>query len=325
MPYPTLTSVFDQARVILADQDVIGGDLYTDAKLLGSAQQATRDVWRALQNIQAPSIVRIRYLILRANTVSLDIASAVSAIATTLVDLKEPLAIYERRDLTEYTIASVAANTSVGLDITTTAAHGRATGDRVTINGLATAGAVQLGGDGLYGITLIDTDSFTANGLYMRISGTYGANTGKAVYSANAFQPMRKLGRLDRQLNSSSLEFWAWTEDRLMFRGADHDRQLCIVYESTASVPSSGSDIIPINDSVDVVATLAAAYSTSVRMPSVSQMLMNRALGPTLQRDGSAGMLRDLILPINNAAQLDRDKQRPSIEFVQESLGSSLG
>lgn len=323
MSYPTAGEVCEQARGVLADQDVVGGDIYTDEKLLPHVKNALRDVWRSLQNIQAPLIVRVRYAILRANTVSLDIKGAVALMSTVFADMKEPIAIYERSGLTEHTITATSVVTN-GVQLTTSAAHGRATGDRVTVQGLINSGSAQMGGEGMYGITVVDTTNFTANGMYMRTGGTYSSG-GVAVYSANRFLPMRKVGRIeDQTANRSDLNRWAWGEDRLLFAGVDTDRQLAIVYESGATVPDDTSDVIAVKDSIDVLAVLTAAYATRIRMPTVHDLLMNDALGRARERDGSGGMLRDLVLPILKASQLDRDKQRPPIEFVNEYLSYAL-
>ena len=317
MPYPTASEICDQVRAILADQDVAGGNIYTNAKLLPNVQRASRDVWRALVNIQAPLIVRMRYAIVRANTVSLDISGAVGSMATLLPGLREPLEIRDRASLTEYTITA-ATQSATGVLLTTSAAHARATGDRVTVGGLLNSTGDAMGGDGMYGIAVVNTTQFTALGMHMRTGGTF-ATTGQVVYSANGFAQMDKVRRLDSDVASkSSFGKWAWTEDRLLFNGNDEDRQIRVIYAANAVAPEEEADIVAINDSLDCIAVLAAAYATSTRMPSISQRLMVDALGPSLQRNGSAGMLRDLILPINNASQVDMDQQRQPIEFNAE-------
>jgi len=324
MPYPTAEECCDRARAILGDHDVAGGDIYTNDKLLPHIQQAAEDLWLSLTNIQAPAILRIRYFILRANTVSLDIAGAVSSMATLMPDLAEPVALYDRAELTEYTITAAAA-VATGVQVTTSAAHGRATGDRLTLGGMVNSDGKAMGGDGYYGITVVDSTQFVALGAYMRIAGTYSSG-GVALYSANRFRPMKKVGRLDPgRIGAAALETWAWNEDRLTFPGSDVARQIRCVYRAGVTAPAEMTDIIAVNNSKGFIGTLAAAYATRVRMPGISSALRQEALGRTLQRDGSGGMLRDLILPVNNSSQLDSDKQRQPIEFIESQyIGLSL-
>lgn len=318
MSYPTVEQVYDAARAALGgDNEVAGGDMFKNSKLLPHVQRAVRDVWRCVYRFYGPIVLKTRFLILRANTTVLDPRGTVSNASVLLSDMVEPLTVLERGTLTEMTITATTLVTN-GVRLTATG-HGRATGQRVTVGGCINTDGNAMGGDGHYGITVVDSDNFTANGMVMRTGGTY-ASGGVAVYSPHRFQPMRKLGNLTAMRATTALQEWSWQEGRFLFIGSDQDRQLAIGYQSAAETPEADDDVIAIPGSVDCLGVMTACYATQTMAPTISAALRLDAFGPSGMRDGTGGMLRDLILPINNAAQVNHDKQRPPIEFLENRI-----
>lgn len=281
MPYPTLTECYTRCREILGDTEG-GGQIYTNAILLGHVQSAVREMFRTMRNLATTRVIREIYYILPANT------TVLLPVTMGINDFAEPISIAERGGLSSVAITG-AVNVAAGLQVTT-ATNTFNTGDIVTLNALGGLRDV----DGAYGVTVLSPTQFIANGLYT--VGTYTSG-GTAAHSSNNFAIL-DFGTtvVVSQSNTSRITNVAWRENRLWFPLCDEERQLQVIYYSSGSVPVSANDQVTVDDSLDFLATFAAALaSKSLGADVISADLRQQAVGDDWKRGIPGGLLRGLM------------------------------
>lgn len=257
MAFPTVAQCNTAAQSRAADVD---GDILTAAVLLPGIQGAVRDLFRAFSIFDNPRIIKSVYYPLPANTTVLHPATA------GISDMGEPIALYERGNITTVNVDSATANAS-SLSVSTATAHGRTTGDMVTLNQL---GGIT-GADGMFAATVVDADDLTINGLVC--GGTYTSG-GTVTYSAERFSPVASLAS-SRQLpndTDSRVRASAWEGDRWLLGQANAAVEIAIDYYSSATVPTGDTDVIAVDDCVDYIAYRALAIVNMVRAPQIAQV-----------------------------------------------------
>lgn len=282
MAQPTLTNVFDECRSRLGDDEISGGQIYTDTVLLYPAQAAVRELFKNMRNFGVGKVVREAYYVLPADT------SVLQPVTAGITDLSAPIGMGERGGLTSVTITG-AVQSGSGLNIT--AVNSFADGDYITLNGM---GGIK-NASGIFGISNTTGSGFTAGGVIS--TGTYTSG-GVAVKSTDEFRPMtftdvpfRVSSAHDAQLNSVQ-----WREERFYFPVCNEDRQLRIIYYSSADVPTTGADIITIDDSLDFLALWASSVASLGRgAESLSAMLRKQAVGSAYDEGRTAGALKQLL------------------------------
>lgn len=298
MPFCTLQEVYDSARANLSDTGVTGGDFATNAVLLPWAQTAVRDLFRVMKNVSHPKIMSERYYVLPANT------SVLVPSTASITDMQEPETLDERGSLTSVNVTA-ASNVATGLSVTATA-HGFATGDLITLNAIGG----MTGTAGLFGITVTNANTFVANGAVA--VGTY-VSGGVAVKSTAEFIEMANVNRLMASTrNNALLGIWEWRDSKFWFNPVPTDRQLRIRYSSSATAPTSVSDVIYCDDALDFLGVWSAAlYAQSQRAKNIYADLAYRACGETRlpEMAMAGGIIRDLM-----AAAVRRQQTKPTEE-----------
>ena len=283
MSFPTVTEIYGQARASLADVEVSGGQIYTDAVLLPFVQEAVRRLKSVMKNVSDAMVIKTFYYVLPANT------SVLAPSTAGITDLTQPIYVEERGDLSTASVSAATQGTGV-LNVTTSAAHGFSTGNIVTLNAL---GGLK-NANGLFAITVTGATTFTANGVVT--VGTYTSG-GVACYSTDHFSEMSARDQIkDVNEPTNTLNAYAWSDGQFFFHAANEQRQLRVAYYSSATTPTSGSDIITIDDSLDFLATYAAAKAArSRRATSIAGDLIQDAVGG-YEGDGMiGGKLRELV------------------------------
>ncbi len=295
MAFPTVANCNTAAQSRVAD---ISGDTHTAAYLLPGIQGAVRDLFREMIVYGNPRVIKSVYYPVPANTSVLHPATA------GISDMGEPIALYERGNLTTVAVDGATPGAS-SLAVSTNGAHGRTTGDMVTLNQLA--GIV--GAEGMFSVTVVDTDDLTINGLIA--TGTYSAG-GTVTYSPDKFIGIRDITS-SRDLPSgvgSRIESAVWQGDRWLLGQADSAVEIGIDYYSSATVPTGDTDVIGVDDCVDFIACRALAIVDMVRAPQVAAWAQAEA-DRVLDRLLRGAVLKQQVVDQN-------DRQRPPFRCRNE-------
>lgn len=295
MAFPTVAQCNTAAQARAADIDI---DLHTAAMLLPGIQAAVRELFRKMQAFGNPRIIRSVYYPLPANTTVLHPATA------GINDMGDPIALFERGNLTTLAVDSATPQTS-SLAVATTTPHGRETGDMVTLNKL---GGIT-GADGMYAITNTSSLVMTINGLV--VTGTHSGG-GTVTYSTEKFTPVRNLAsskRLPLDIDSR-IRAAAWEGDRWLVGQANAVVEVAIDYYSSATAPTGDTDVIAVDDCIDFIAARALGVVNMVRAPQIAAWA-NAEAARALEE-----LLRNAVL----AQQLidQQERQRPPFRSRSE-------
>lgn len=281
MAKTTVLAIYDQARSLLGDDQIAGGEIFSNAVLLPHYSKAYRALYRMMASLGNPYIERDTFFILPANTNFLDPVTA------GVTDMGEPLFVEYRIGFTSVNIAGVSG---FGTVLVNAIAHGFSTGDQVTIS--------NAGGwpetDGMWGITVLDANNFFLNGCVGSGAGYLG--NGVAVKGTGRFLEMKLTDRFDDLGTSVNDYRYAWLQDTLHFRPNTLPIQLRITYLASGNPPISTGSPIGIDDCLDFLSTYAAGLAIASRggRDRANELLME-ALGPAKTESVPDGMLLALL------------------------------
>ncbi len=277
MAKPTVQAVYDQVRSLLGDDQIVGGEVFTNAVLQPHYGVAYRTLYRTMAILGNPYIERDVYYTLPPNTTFLDPATV------GITDLGEPLFIDWRSGLT--TVAITGALVSAVLVTVTAPGHGYASGDMPVIGGIV--GIV--GTDGIWGITVLDANTFTLNGCIA--TGVY-VSGGTATKGGGRFFPMKAVDRFDDIGTVTNDYAYTWQQDVFGFRPNAIAVELRITYSASGNPPLLTSAIIGIDDSLDYLATHTAGMAIASRGGEhMANELIIRALGQLKSEENPGGLL----------------------------------
>lgn len=295
---PTKQNVMDAARFYLADDQVAGGEVFTNTILEAPFQMSYRELFRAMQGLANPRVVREAYYDLPVNTGYLSPATAF------ITDMGEVESVEERGALTSVSITGATAGS--GFVTIAATAHPFATGNVAVVFGVTG----MTGLTGQWGVTKVDANSFKINGAVG--IGAY-VSGGTATLSTDSFTPMVPVERItDSTGATDTLGIFAWFEDAFHFPICTTIRELRIVYLSSASTVVGASDTTGVDDSLDFLAIRTAGLAASSRGARDRAGELNMmALGQNGQADGTGGILRELIAVAVRALQANPVRRPP--------------
>lgn len=279
MATPTVQNVKDGARGLLGDDEVAGGQVFTDAVLGPFFASAYRRLYRVLKEHSLPLTELITHFRLQPHARIVPLSLIHSSFGEIIT-------------LRSASIASSAAITAAVYDssnvwVTVTAtAHGFSDGDRVVVLGVA---GLSSDVNDEWGIDVVDTDTFRLAGA--NPSGTY--TTGGTAYRINGWsdpwveaadpadldltppptsadQPLRARGQLFSLQNK-----------RLYFSPSTDARLLRLEHNVSGVPPTTDTDPTGVDDSLDYLQYMTAALAASPRMPSVARECRLEAEGPS--------------------------------------------
>lgn len=308
MSFPTLTELYESTRAKCGDTEVSGGQIYTNAVLLPHIQEAVRVMWRGLRNLAVPRVHKVFYFTLPANTSILHPSTAL------ITDFSEPAGLVSARGgITSAAVTGATPGTS-SLSVTCSGGHGLTTGNSVVLQQLAGLNGANV----LCAVTVSSSTVFTANGVVA--TGTYTSG-GTVVTSQNEFAQLvlvRELPASSTQV-SAELSMYVYQEGVFRFIPASNDRQVRVPYWSSATVPSTGSDQVGFNDSIDFISIYAAAEACSSQGADARYAkLMNQAVGPNFSAGGYGGELRQLMVAAVRQRQLENPYSRGPMPFREQ-------
>ncbi len=300
MAFPTASECYTAMRARAADID---GDIFTDAVCLSGVQAAVRDLFRAMANSANPRIMKTVFYPVPANT------SILSPATAGINDMGEPMELWERGGFTSKAVSAVAVS-APNITITTSTSHGRATGDAVTLNKL---GGLT-GAEGMFAATVVDADELRINGLL--VTGTYTSG-GTVGYSTEEFNPVAiKDEVLDLPDDvTTNIRAAVWQGDRWHLTQASETRELAIDYSSSATVPTSGSDVIGVDDCIDFIAARALGVVCLTRAPQIAEAQNFEAFGRDPDRKGRSGLLYSILNQATLTQQIGDQSERDRLPF----------
>lgn len=300
MPNPTVEAVFSQARALLRDTQVVGGEDYTDTVLAPYFQEAYRRLFACLAGGGVKRVQRLWYLNFPANTTVL-----IPAIHN-VVDLFEPIMVEERMAAGSVSITSTSNTIPI---IINAPGHGLSTGTEVIISDVAGTTAPW----GVWFATVIDTDHFSINGSMA--DGSTGTGGYFTVPNNLQFTQVIPIDLADQGLDgniTSSLQVYLWQNQQFMFRGASEAQQLRVTYWCSGNPPTNTATVINIDNSVDCLAySTAASAAQASGWRELSDTLMAQVYGPPGSQ--GIGLLADFLnLQVR---QMQKGPQRRQLPF----------
>lgn len=119
--------------------------------------------------------------------------------------------------------------------------------------------------------------------------------------------PMEPVDELPQADPSGRLIWWKWENNTFYFIGCPQAKLLKFEYSASAVAPAIGATI-SLDGSKEFLAVRTAALIAPTRgMPDLAGALNLMALGPSLQPDGTGGLLRQLVYPM-----LKEKQKRPA-------------
>jgi len=294
---PTISQINDQARALLADT-VNGGEIFDDTTLQPFVAQSIRELFRVLRGAQDPFVLVENYFVLPGNVSVVDPAS---------VGINN-LAELEYVEWTPSNSSTAITNCVVTLTgagapyaTVTAAGHGMTIGTLPTVAVYGIVGFDLFNSpNGAWASQVIDANTIQLNGC--TATGSYVSGGIVAPVSLTLqFVPMDPRDRIEFVADSPAVpdqtdQVYAWEGGIFRFFPSSQTRLIRITYRTSGVVNPASSAVIPVDDSLDFLAVRAAGLAAlSHGADSRGTQLANEALGPTLQADGSGGILGTML------------------------------
>lgn len=118
---------------------------------------------------------------------------------------------------------------------------------------------------------------------------------------------MESAGTLPQADSSGRLVWWKWEQDTFYFIGSPSARLLKFEYSASSTPPAIGATV-SVDGCKDFLAVRTASLIAPTRgMPDLGMDLTRKALGPSMEPDGTGGLLRQLVNPM-----LKEKQKRPA-------------
>ncbi len=289
---PTLSQVYTQVRATLGDDQVAGGEIFTDTVLQPFALQSIRELWRVLRGAQDPFVLKEGYFVLPAQTAVFDPAIA------GMSDMPEPEYVEWQVATTVTPITNVVVS---GANATVTATgHGLAIGTFPTVVTYNIGGFEQFNNpNGLWVVNVVDANTIRLNGC--NAAGAYTSGGSLTAVPKGQFTPMAPRDRIEAVIATPAMAdstgaIYAWEGGVFRFLASSQDRLLKVTYRGSANVSSGTSVTIPIDDSLDFLSTRTAGLAAATREAGNRSLeLALEAIGPGGVPDGNGGLLGQLL------------------------------
>lgn len=201
---PTTTTVYAAVRSYLGDDEVSGGDLYTDAVLLPHLQSAVNTLFRCLTRSESPLTERTCYYNLPAGQSYLDLDTA------GMGDVAEMLSIRAKTVESSGAIEDLVWNAGTSAWRVASTAHGLSSDNLVYLYGVTDGADEFVNAD--WRITVINADNFDLRGSPNKTAATATydsvAATGRWVFATATDwgYPMNQVDGV-QDINDSGLGF----------------------------------------------------------------------------------------------------------------------
>lgn len=289
MSKPLISDVFELVRARLGDDQVGGGEVFTDPILYPHFSQAMRELFRVMRSDQDPYLLREQFYTLPAKVGTLAPETA------GLLDVAEIEFVQWRPATVQYSITNVVVTDSNAQ--VTVPGHTFLDATQVDISGVVGFSDYN-SPNGTWTITYIDPDTIQLNGC--SATGSY-VSGGTAQSGTGGFEPMdrRDFFPADVWITGATANpdsIFAWMGGVFRFIPSGQARELRIIYRSSGSFSSDFAATVPIEDSLDYLAVRTAGLAAKAKgAAETGAALVAEAVGPKGQPDGSGGLLWQLV------------------------------
>jgi len=262
----TLQNVFDDARGLLHDTAVAGGEVWTNTALQVHFNEPYRTLFGRLMGA-SKDVQRVVYITVPANQ-SILIPSVAG-----IVDMNAPEMVEERPAPTSIEITST--DTGTPITATTTAPHGLSGITQGSISGVVGTAAPW----GVWFVTPTGLSTFTLNGSASDgIAGTGGAFYNTSLEQFSEVLPVDlSVAGLDGP-PQDRLGYYLWLNNQFQFRGATQAIQLRITYYASGTPPQTSGYTINIDNARDFLAYATASNAAKANgWDSMAANLYKRA------------------------------------------------
>jgi hypothetical protein len=282
----TVQAVLDDVRGYLSDTQVVGGEVFTNAYLLGTQGSGVAGngslFGEPYRSMFAKMIGGSKRVQPNVDVVLPAYTSQLIPETVGITDFSEPEYIEERMATTP--VAILSTDTGTPITVTTVAAHGLTTQTEGAVTGVTatgSSGSLPCSAPwGRYFITVTGPSTFTLNGSASDgIPGSGGNFYVESTLPFTQVTPTDYAATLDG-LPQQCLGSYLWSNNRLQFRGATSATELRITYYSSGNSPTSPNFLIPIDNCRDFLSVATAANAASAKgWNDKAQGLRNRAYG----------------------------------------------
>lgn len=288
MPTATLQDAFNQARAELKDTQVAGGEVATNTALTPHFNQAWRRMWRTLAGV-SQRVEKFVYINLPAQQQTL-IPSTVG-----IMDFAEPATIEERQAAT--TVAILSTDTSTPINVTFTGPHGLgpngSTGSQLLISEVAGTYAPW----GIWAFTVTSPTVIQLIGSVSDlVAGTGGIASIASQLRFTEVFPANQAAQCVDGIAGQTLGCYLWMNEQLIFHPCVNTQQLRITYWSSGTPPVLTTQVMGIDDCLDLVACItAASFAASQGWQERAQALYQKAYGPGEGPEEIGGLMYEFI------------------------------
>ncbi len=302
---PLVSEVYDATRSVLGDDQVAGGEVFTDTILQPKYQYAYAELFRALQSAQNPRIEQENYYNVPIYTSYVDPATAF------IENLGEIQSISERGTVSSWAISN--AVPGAGICTLTSAATTLASGDQAIVYGVQ---GVTEDVNGAWTVTANSTTSTQLNGC--TATGTYTSG-GVLSTSNEPFIEMTPVPQISwaGQAPQTAFLVYAWEHDRIRVPPCSGIRQIRIIYTLSGNAPTTTTASVGIDDSLGfLMYRIAGLAAPSKGMLQRAQLYTSLAVGPKWESDNEPGgcLQQLLITGVRNLQRLP-PYQRQGLPF----------
>ncbi len=299
---PLVSEVYTATRAVLGDNQVAGGEVFTDTILQSHYQYAYAELFRALQSAQNPRIRQEAYYNVPPFTGYIDPATMF------VENLGEIETLEERGTVSSWAISGVTPGS--GIATVVSAATTLATGDQAIVYGV---GGISDDINGEWTVTVNSTTSTQLNGC--TATGTYTAATGTLSFSNELFlnmSPVLRIVNLQQQPQTAFLVY-AWERDMIRVPPLSGTRQIRLTYSLSGNAPTTTTASVGIDDSLDFLSyRIAGLAARSKGMLARAQLYTDLAVGNRwLSESVEGGILQQLLITgIRNAQRMSPAQRR---------------
>lgn len=279
---PAVSDINALVRARLGDTEVDGGQLFTDSFLQPFFSSAYQSLFTWLDRNNGSKLRRTQFFNLPANT------GYIKPDSMGIWNMGKPINVWERGigvSLSATVGALNASSPSTGgipsIDLTS-ASHGLSAGQEVITFGFVDGNVTDSIND-LWYISVPNVNTIRLNGCEPGDSDTTGSpgivTTGSADWGVTPVPQLYDFSSENRNTPASGcISWWHWAGSAFRFTPATQARQLKIVYELSATAPTSGS--VGLDDSLNALAAMTGALAAQSKgFAQTAQALFMAAVG----------------------------------------------
>lgn len=293
---PTASQVYSKTRILLGDDEVAGGDLYTNTYLLPHLEAAVNLLYKALERANSPVLRTKTYYLLSANRGYLTL----DEITRHTTDLSAMISVRDMRHQASGQIAGLSF--SSGGWVVSSTGHGLQTGDKVYVWGVIDGADEFINTDWI--VTRIDADEFRLMGSPNKIAAVTPYTSGAIwLKGQGGWSEPYKQVESGQDIGDGMLSYrksYDLREGALRLNPETEPRILEITYRRRPDNVVSTAPVIRIPRSLDFLSYMTGGLAAMAKGGTeAASTMLGMAVGVTNPADmdlgNPGGLLGDLV------------------------------